>query len=190
MNRQMPAKRKKGSNLKPRSKFTEREDDTLSQLVEEFGEDWDIIVRNMRGRNKRQCKERWVNYLCPRLNVDPWTEAEDQLLLQKHEFFGSKWVCISKFFKNRTDTMVKNRYQMLLRKEKKQERLKRKMELERETTKEPPIVQTEEAIEGKPEVNASGKEMSPRDDWESFFGNEKGLSFLGMVDEDSFSWLP
>lgn len=115
-------KRKKTSP-KAHAKFTEREDDNLSQLVEEYGDNnWDIIAEQMKGRNKRQCKERWINYLSPSLNMNPWTEAEDNLLQEKYKEYGSKWVIISKFFKNRTDTMVKNRFQLLRRRDLRQER--------------------------------------------------------------------
>jgi hypothetical protein len=78
----------------------------------------------MPGRNARQCKERWTNYLCPTLNTNSWKPEEDRLLVQKRMELGAKWVKIAQFFPNRTDAMVKNRYQVLKRKENKEKKLK------------------------------------------------------------------
>lgn len=86
----------------------------LVNLVNELGtRDWDSIASRMPNRNSRQCKERYQNYLSPNLCHEPWTPEEDMLLEQKLKEIGSKWVTISKFFKNRTDTMLKNRWLVL-----------------------------------------------------------------------------
>jgi hypothetical protein len=57
-------------------------------------------------------------YLSPELNTRPWTPTEDALLIEKYLMIGSRWVTIAKFFPNRTDAMIKNRFLMLQRKEK------------------------------------------------------------------------
>ena len=107
-------------NFKPHSKFSEEEDEHLKEVVSRLGEyDWNLISKEMPGRNARQCKERWSYYLSPSLNTSPWTQEEDNLLLSKQRELGSKWVKISKFFHHRTDAMVKNRFQVLMRKMKK-----------------------------------------------------------------------
>ena len=65
-------------------KFTHEEDEQLRRLVKVFGDNsWSEVASCMPGRNKRQCKERWTNYLSPTVNNAPWTVAEDSLLLQK-----------------------------------------------------------------------------------------------------------
>ncbi|KAH0788734.1 Myb-like DNA-binding domain containing protein [Histomonas meleagridis] len=118
----MEAPKASGSlrNFKPHAKFNEEEDERLKEVVSRLGDyDWNRIAQEMPGRNPRQCKERWTYYLSPSLNTSPWTEEEDKLLLAKQRELGSKWVKISKFFHNRTDAMVKNRYQVLMRKMKK-----------------------------------------------------------------------
>jgi hypothetical protein len=63
-----------------------------------------------------------MNYLAPELNTRPWTPAEDALLKEKYTVHGSRWVTIAKFFTNRTDGMVKNRFLMLQRNERKMQR--------------------------------------------------------------------
>jgi hypothetical protein len=101
---------------KPHSKFTPDEDDALRKLVEEHGAHaWRVIGKLMPERNSRQCRERWLNYLDPNLNTDPWEEPEDALLLAKHEKHGPRWMFLCRFFPNRTDQMIKNRFQMLTR---------------------------------------------------------------------------
>ena len=71
---------------------------------------WNEISKRFLNRNARQCQERWTNYLSPTVNNDPWTEQEDELLKQKYNELGSKWSLIARFFTNRTNTNVKNRW--------------------------------------------------------------------------------
>jgi hypothetical protein len=100
--------------------FTHQEDEALRELVEELGPvDWTRISQRMEGRNPRQCKERWMNYLAPCLKKAVWTREEDRRLIQKHRELGAKWVQIAKFFPERTDSMVKNRFNRLKRRDQK-----------------------------------------------------------------------
>ena len=116
--------------FKPHAKFSAEDDERLRVVVEEFGEgNWALIAEHMPGRNARQCKERWSNYLSPRLNRSPWTAEEDELLLKKQQEIGSKWVKISSFFENRTDAMCKNRFQVLKRKASKEKELQERREM-------------------------------------------------------------
>lgn len=110
-------------SFKPHAKFNAEEDELLKHLVQQYGEDnWNSIANMMNNRNPRQCRERYQYYLSPKLNRGEWSSSEDALLYQKVEEFGNKWVKISKFFPDRTDAMVKNRYQVLLRRSNKQQR--------------------------------------------------------------------
>jgi hypothetical protein len=101
---------------RPHSKFSLEEDVRLRALVGEHGTNWRQISKCMEPRNSRQCRERWQNYLNPSLNVQPWTDAEDALLEKKYEEHGRRWVQMTQFFPNRTDAMLKNRFQVLSRK--------------------------------------------------------------------------
>jgi hypothetical protein len=73
----------------------------------------------MNNRNARQCKERWMNYLSPDVSAHPWTDNDDQLLLRKVAEVGPKWVQITSFFPKRTDSNLKNRWFILMRRERK-----------------------------------------------------------------------
>lgn len=105
----------------PKSKFTIEEDIILRKLVGTFGENnWQLVSRNMRNRNPRQCKDRWYNYLSPAVCNAPWTPEEDEYLLAKVRELGQKWVRIAQYFPMRTDIHIKNRYLVLMRKSKKE----------------------------------------------------------------------
>lgn len=104
----------------PKQKFNEEDDERLKAIIKDLGtKSWADVSKAMGNRNPRQCKERWENYLNPHINNDPWTKEEDDLLILKQKEIGSRWVTISHFFNRRTDAAVKNRWQMLARRQKK-----------------------------------------------------------------------
>ena len=109
-----PVNKSPGKNVK--CKFTPEEDQKLRELVQAHGtSSWKLISNLMGTRNLRQCRERWKNYLDPVLRNDPWTLEEDQLLVQKYSEFGPRWNKISRFFVNRSDNNIRNRWQLMLR---------------------------------------------------------------------------
>lgn len=94
-----------------KSKFTKIEDEKLKQLVSQYGDkEWSLISKQMNDRNPRQCRERWFNYLCPKLTKEEWTMKEDYLLIKKFNDIGPHWNIISKSFINRSVNSVRNRY--------------------------------------------------------------------------------
>ncbi|EAY06486.1 Myb-like DNA-binding domain containing protein [Trichomonas vaginalis G3] len=100
----------------PKTQFTQVEDQQLMKLVQYYGDkNWDIIAHIMGNRNSRQCHDRYVKYLSPGLNKNPWTPEEDVLLIKKYQEIGAKWVMMSKYFNNRTDYSLKNRWKLLRR---------------------------------------------------------------------------
>ena len=98
---------------KSRSLFSPQEDQLLLKLRSVYGDNWNAISQGLPGRNPRQCKDRYTTYLDPNKKHGLWTEAEDRLIIEKFQEIGSKWVTISKFLPNRTDTAVKNRFHTL-----------------------------------------------------------------------------
>jgi hypothetical protein len=92
-------------------KFTAPEDLALRAAVNRHGTgDWSIIADEMPGRNARQCRERWNNYLIPGLMNLPWTPAEDLFLDAKFAEFGSMWDLIQTFFPSRSRNAIRNRW--------------------------------------------------------------------------------
>lgn len=108
-----------------RSKFTKTEDKELTKLVSRYGtNDWHGIADNLPGRNARQCKDRWFNYLSPNVSNGPWSSHEDELLIEKQAEYGAKWRQIAACFPSRTDVSVKNRWRLLQRAAKRETRLR------------------------------------------------------------------
>jgi hypothetical protein len=108
-------KPKKPKPSKTRQRFTPEEDLILTQLVEKHGCNWNLIAKQLKGRNKRQVKDRWKTFLSPSLVIAPFTPEEDQLLEELINEMGTKWVTFLKSFPNRTDVALKNRWNMIKR---------------------------------------------------------------------------
>ncbi|EAY02084.1 Myb-like DNA-binding domain containing protein [Trichomonas vaginalis G3] len=101
----------------PREKFTHEEDNKILKLVQRYGEnDWKKVASKMKGRNVRQCRERFKNYLSPNIDWSGWSEDEDKQLIEKYREMGPKWKVLSSFFPKRTEIIVKNRMNKILRK--------------------------------------------------------------------------
>ena len=95
--------------------FSSYEDACLKTLVEKYGESsWQLIAHFMPQRTPRQCRERYRGYLASNIKNLPWTREEDDLLIEKFQEYGRKWVKISKFFNGRSDSNVKNRWSALI----------------------------------------------------------------------------
>lgn len=101
-----------------RNTFTKEEDEILRTYVNRFGtSNWQLISEHVPGRNARQCKERWFNYLAPEIENGPWSPEEDALLQEKYKEIGPRWTQIAKYFPSRSDVNVKNRWRFLARAE-------------------------------------------------------------------------
>ena len=62
--------------------WTDEEDQRLSQLVAEHGpRRWPVLAVQMPGREGKQCRERWFNFLRP--SVDKWRTKLGQLEMTK-----------------------------------------------------------------------------------------------------------
>lgn len=96
------------------NRFSEKDDNKLRELVKQYGDsNWKLIASKMHGRNKRQCRDRWMRYLAPTVNHSPWSQQEDDLLMNLVPKMYPKWREISKHFNGRNDIQTKNRYKVI-----------------------------------------------------------------------------
>ena len=100
--------------------FTVEEDNRLIELHSIYKDNWKKISDLMPKRTIRQCKERYFHYLSPDISQSQWTEDEDELLIKKVNLFGKKWKSFENFFKGRIEISIRNRWNMLERKQKRQ----------------------------------------------------------------------
>jgi hypothetical protein len=76
----------------------------------------------MLGRDARQCRERWTNYLAPDVSMEPWTTEEDTKLRELVDEYGFLWSWLSHFFPGRKDIALKKHYNRLKRRASKSDR--------------------------------------------------------------------
>lgn len=98
-----------------KQKFSPEENEKLKALVLQYGTiNWEQIAANMPGRNARQCRDRYVNYLSSDIkHCVPFTSDEDTLILDKVNKLGSNWNIIAQYFNGRSANQIKNRYKYL-----------------------------------------------------------------------------
>lgn len=97
--------------------WTREEDETIVNYVRTCGtKSWTRLAQLLPGRIGKQCRERWVNHLDPNINRGPWTDEEDNLLIELHEKYGNSWTKISDHIFQRSDNAIKNRWNSTLSK--------------------------------------------------------------------------
>jgi myb proto-oncogene protein len=104
-----------------RTRFSKEDDILLISLVNEYGiGNWDFIREKFVNKASNQCRDRWFRYLDPKIKKSPWTTEEDSLLQKAFEEFGSNWSGIaSKYFPDRSDISLRNRFVSLKQKKQK-----------------------------------------------------------------------
>ncbi|KAJ3445814.1 myb-like DNA-binding domain containing protein [Anaeramoeba flamelloides] len=107
--------------------WNKTEDNLLVKYVKKLGDTtWPQISSLLKGRNSKQCRERWRNQLDPKINRDPLTKKEQELLKKKVDEIGTRWCILSTFFIGRPDNMLKNYYYSILLQRKRKNANKKK----------------------------------------------------------------
>ena len=115
-----------------RTKFTDIEDIKLVNIVMKMKKiNWKQVSSLMGNKTPRQCRERYNNYLSPKVQNKTWTDEEDKLLLEKYSIYGPQWSFLTQFFKNRAAVNIKNHYTKLSAHQKKDQQ-KEKIEKQNE----------------------------------------------------------
>ncbi|CAM9238693.1 unnamed protein product [Chrysoparadoxa australica] len=93
--------------------FTPMEDDRLRRLAGLFGSRWAYIVEFMPGRLGKQCRERFLNRLDPRLKKTAWTKEEDEKISALYSQYNGNFPSICKHMPGRAYIDVRQRYKTL-----------------------------------------------------------------------------
>ena len=125
-----------------RGMWSDEEDEKLRSLAPAMDFHWASIADCLPGRNHKQVRERWVNYVDPNLNWAPWTEEDELRLLKLRAEKSQSWKVIARALGNRSENVVKNRYALLVRKDMKQKGLIRPVGRPRKVPKDEPSVST------------------------------------------------
>jgi hypothetical protein len=106
----------KGRKNGPKA-WTKEEDALLLTIVKkmQMPMKWSIVALSLPGRTGKQCRERYVNHLNPRLKVTDWNALEDAMIFHLYNSIGSHWAKMSKVIPGRTDNGIKNRFHNLRR---------------------------------------------------------------------------
>ena len=95
------ASSKKRKSTSPQH-WGKEEDEVLKQAVECFGtEDWDTVAAQVPGRNTKQVRERWQNYVDPNISFAPLTADEIRQVMSRQQELGNKWKEIATFLDQR-----------------------------------------------------------------------------------------
>lgn len=105
----------------PQEPWNAEEDELLYQLVQRLGpSSWSETARLLNStlnvnRLAKQCRERWISHVDPRIRRGDWSLSEDRFILNQQNLWGNRWADIARHLPGRTTHAVKNRYHQLQR---------------------------------------------------------------------------
>ena len=117
-----------------RQRFTEAEDKKILSIVNEKKIiKWKEVAAQLKGKTAKQVRDRYNGYLKSPHENSPFTEDEDNIILEFVSENGRRWKELAQLLNGRSGNQVKNRYQMLHR----SKNAKSKKRQKKEKTKKP-----------------------------------------------------
>lgn len=96
--------------------WTQEEDALLKKWISENGpNDWTRCSELITGRNGKQCRERWVNILDPRVMTGDWSTEDQVRIFQLMKQYKTSWSKISSSLSGRTENSIKNYFYSTMR---------------------------------------------------------------------------
>lgn len=96
------------------TRWTAQEDATLGELVAAHGRsDWRRVAQGLPGRDRKRCRERFINHVDPARQQADWSCGEDQQVIELHSELGGRWAQIAQRMSGRSPGDIKNRFMVL-----------------------------------------------------------------------------
>lgn len=107
-----PQRRTTGPIRRAKGGWTPEEDETLKQAVGLFkGKCWKKVAEYFPDRSEVQCLHRWQKVLNPELVKGPWTQEEDDIIVELVKRYGpTKWSLIAKSLPGRIGKQCRERW--------------------------------------------------------------------------------
>nr|AXF54210.1 MYB3 [Cucurbita pepo] len=102
--------------------WSPEEDEKLLNYITKHGHGCWSTVPKLAGLQRcgKSCRLRWINYLRPDLKRGPFSQQEEDLIVELHSVIGNRWSQIAAQLPGRTDNEIKNLWNSCIKKKLKQ----------------------------------------------------------------------
>ncbi|KAG6586060.1 transcription factor MYB86-like [Cucurbita moschata] len=102
--------------------WSPEEDEKLLNHITKHGHGCWSSVPKLAGLQRcgKSCRLRWINYLKPDLKRGPFSQQEEDLIIELHSVLGNRWSQIAAQLPGRTDNEIKNLWNSCIKKKLKQ----------------------------------------------------------------------
>ncbi|KAF4359389.1 hypothetical protein F8388_009800 [Cannabis sativa] len=98
--------------------WSPEEDEKLLNYITKHGHGCWSSVPKLAGLQRcgKSCRLRWINYLRPDLKRGPFSQQEENLIIELHAVLGNRWSQIAAQLPGRTDNEIKNLWNSCIKK--------------------------------------------------------------------------